>query len=477
MANSLTAERMFIGGTWVAGPDTIEVRNPFDQQIVGTITSGTVADVGDAVAAAAAAMPYAFPAHARYDVLQRAADRIEARGDEYARTIAAEGSKTIREARREAPRAATILRLAAEAGRQLSGETLPFDSRIGSENRVGYYFRFPVGVIGAITPFNDPLATAAHKVAPALAAGNAVVLKPASATPFSALMLARDLEQAGLPAGRLNVVTGAGQSVGEAIVTDPRVRLVSFTGGVETGERITRIAGIKKLSLELGSNSPVIVMPDADLDRAVPAIVSGAFAQAGQNCLGVQRVLLHDRVYDAFVDRFVPQVALLKAGGSTDETTDVCAMIDERQARRIEEWIGEAVSRGAQVLAGGRREGALVWPTVLSDVPGGVRVDCDEAYGPVVSLYRVGSLDEAIDRANRVNYGLHAAIFTECLQDAFAAAARLHVGAVLINDSTDYRLDVMPFGGTKLSGVGREGIKSAIHDMTEPRVVCFNLNA
>lgn len=475
MANSLIAERMFIAGNWVGRHGTIEVRNPFDHQIVGAVTSGTVEDVADAVAAASAAMRCGFPAHARYDVLQRAADRVEARCDEYARTIAAEGSKTIREARREPPRAASILRLAAEAGRQIAGETLPFDSRSGSENRVGYYFRFPVGVVGAITPFNDPLAMTAHKVGPALAAGNAVVLKPASATPFSALMLARDLEDSGLPPGRLNVVTGAGSSIGEAIVTDKRVRLVSFTGGVETGERIARIAGIKKLLMELGSNSPVIVMPDADLDRAVPAIVSGAFAQAGQNCLGVQRVLVHEQVYDAFVDRFVPQVTCLKAGGSTDEATDVCAMINEGQARRLEEWIAEAVSRGAEVLAGGRRDGALLWPTVLSDVPAGARVDCQEAYGPVVCLYRVGSLDEAIDAANRTEYGLHAAIFTQRIQDAFTAVARLHVGAVIINDSTDYRLDVMPFGGTKMSGVGREGITSAISDMTEPRVVCFNL--
>jgi len=476
MANSVTPERMLIGADWVEAPDSLEVRNPFDGELVGTIASGAAQDATEAVTAAAAALRHPFPAHERYDVLQRTADRIEARQDEYAWMIASEGSKSIREARREPPRAATILRLSAEAGRQLSGETLPFDSRKGSENRVGYYSRLPVGVVAAITPFNDPLAMVAHKVGPALAGGNAVVLKPASPTPFSALMIARDLAEAGLPPGRLNVVTGSGEAVGETLVADRRVRLVSFTGGVATGERITRVAGIKKLSMELGSNSPVIVMPDARLDRAVEAIVPGAFAQAGQNCLGVQRVMIHQDIYEQFVARFVPLVANLRAGRSTDERTDVCAMIDERQARRVEAWIGEAVSRGARLLTGGHRSGALLTPAVVADVPDGAHLACDEAYGPVVGLYRVGSLDEAIARANAVDYGLHAAIFTESLQQAFAAAARLDVGAVMVNDSTDYRLDVMPFGGTKLSGLGREGVRFALHEMTEPRVVCFNLS-
>jgi len=466
---------LLIGGQWTRRSADIDVRNPFDGERVAVVTAGRPEDVEAAVSAAEEALGHDFPSHARYDVLMRAADRIEAAQDEYAWAIAREGSKTIREARREPPRAATILRLAAEEGRRLAGETLPFDSRAGSENRVGYYFRFPAGIVVAITPFNDPLAMVAHKAGPAIAAGNAVVLKPSSATPLSALRVAADLLAAGLPSGRFNVVTGSGETLGPALVTDPRVRVVTFTGGVATGEEIARLAGIKKLSMELGSNSPVIVLADADLQRAVPAVVAGAFAQAGQNCLGVQRVFVHEAVYDQFRQRIIEQTIRLRAGWSLDEETDVCAMINEPQARRVEAWIQDAVANGGRLLAGGRRDGAVVWPTVLEDVPRGAKLDRLEAYGPVVSLYRVSSLEQAIERANAVNYGLHAAIFTESLRDAFTAVRRLAVGAVIVNDSTDYRLDIMPFGGTKHSGVGREGIRFAIQEMTETRVVCLNL--
>jgi glyceraldehyde-3-phosphate dehydrogenase (NADP+) len=474
-ADLTPAAGVLVDGQWLSRPRTAEVRNPLTGEPVGTIALGTAEDVDAAVDAAARAMTRAFPLHARRAVLARAAALIEAGQDQYAWTIAREGGKTIREARREPPRAATNLRLAAEEAARLSGETLPFDLRPDSERRTGYYTRVPAGVVGAITPFNDPLALAAHKIGPAIAAGAAVVLKPATATPFSAIRLARDLEAAGLPPGRLNLVTGTGGEVGEAIARHPRVRVLSFTGGVETGERLTRIAGIKRRSMELGSNSPVLVLADADLERAVPAIAAGAFAQAGQNCLGVQRVLVHADVYDPFAERFAAHVKGLLAGASTDETVDVCAMISEREAERVAAWIDEAVAGGATRLAGGPRSGALVPPTVLAGLPDGARLDCDEVYGPVVSLYRVASLDEAIARANRVAYGLHAAVFTESLRDAFAAVNGLEFGAVIVNDSTDYRLDVMPFGGTKLSGIGREGIRFAVEAMTETKVVCLNL--
>ena len=379
---------MFIGGTWIDRPEKISVRNPFDQKAVGEVPRGTVEDVKNAIAAASRALEVEFPVHERYDVLMKAAALVDSRKEEYARTIALEGSKTIREAQREPVRTANLLRLSAEEGRRVTGQTLPFESRIGSENRTGYYFRFPVGVIASITPFNDPLAMAGHNIGPAIAAGNSIVLKPSARTPLSVLMLAQDLAEAGLPAGRLSVVTGHGVELGEAMVSDPRVRLVTFTGGVETGLQVSRWLGIKKVLMELGSNSPVIVMDDANLDRAVPAISDGAFAQAGENCIGVQRVLVHDSVYAEFKDRFVAHVRHLKAGSSMDDDVDVCAMISLEEAKRVESWIGEATRKGANLLVGGVRDRSVVWPAVLEDVPDGVKMSCQEVYGPVVSLYR-----------------------------------------------------------------------------------------
>ncbi len=466
---------MLIGNQWLRRPETIEVINSFDKKSVASISRARPEDVDAAVTEAELALRKEWPMHERYDLLMRVAHLLEENQESFASDIAREGSKTIREARREPARAASILRLAAEEGRRLSGETLPFEIKPGSENRVGYYTRVPIGIVAAIIPFNDPLAVMTHKIGPALASGNAVVLKPDSSSPLAVLRLAAHFVDAGLPKGRLNVVTGHGHEIGDAIVRDKRVRMISFTGGKKTGEHITRTAGIKKLSLELGSNSAVIVMPDANLDRAVEAISDGAFAQAGQNCLGVQRVLIHSDVYEDFTARFAQQVFKLKAGSSLHETTDVCPVINEKEALRVESWIHEAVDAGAKIRVGGRREGAMIWPTVLENVPEGVKLDCDEIYGPVVALYRINSLDEAIEKSNAVDFGLHGAIFTENISDAFAAAARLQVGAVIVNDSTDYRLDTMPFGGVKQSGIGREGMRYAIEDMTVTRVVCFNL--
>ena len=290
--------KLLIGGTWRPTDARVEVRNSFADDVVGTVAAGQPRDIADAVAAGVAAQEDGFPAHARYDVLMRAADLIDANAEAYAQDLAAEGHKMIREARREPPRSANVLRLAAEEGRRLAGETLPFDIKPGSETRQGYYMRVPVGVIGAILPFNDPLAVMAHKVGPAIAGGNSVVVKPDSRSPLAVLRLAQHLLDAGLPEGRLSVVTGGGEETGAPLVTDPRVRMITFTGGVATGEKIMAAAGIKKVALELGANSAVIVLGDADLDAAASAIVAGAFAQAGQNCLGVQRVLIDESVYD-----------------------------------------------------------------------------------------------------------------------------------------------------------------------------------
>ena len=467
--------KMLIAGKWVDKKDKIEVRDPFDDKLVDTVPSGDAADIKAAIAAAEKGFQINrnLPAHERIRILNKTADIIAANAEDFARTIAMEGSKTIREARKEASRCVDTIRISAEEARRIQGETIPFDSRPGSENRVGYYFRFPIGIIAAITPFNDPLNLVAHKVGPAIAGGNAVVVKPATVTPLSALKLAKALMDAGLPAGILNVVTGYAARTGDALVTDPRVRMISFTGGAPAGEE--KKAGLKKIGMELGSNTPVIVCEDCDLKRAVEDSVSGAFWAAGQNCIGVQRIYIEKGIYKRFETLFVARTRTYKVGPKLDEDCDMGPMINEGEAKRIEGWVKEAVKAGARVLTGGKRRGAIYEPTVLANVPAGCKVDVDEVFAPTVNLYPVKDLDEAIAKANSVNFGLHAGIFTKDINKAFRAIRELEVGGVIVNDSSDYRIDMMPFGGVKRSGLGREGIKFALMEMTEPRVVCFNL--
>jgi len=330
-------------------------------------------------------------------------------------------------------------------------------------------------VIAAITPFNDPLNLVAHKIGPAIAGGNGVVLKPATVTPLSALKLAELFLEAGLPPKILNVVTGPGAEVGDALVSDPRVRMVSFTGGVQAGLKVARKAGLKKIGMELGSNSPVIVLEDCQLDEAVESCVSGAFWAAGQNCIGVQRIYVEKAVYESFLEAFVARTRRYKVGPKLEEDCDMGPLITEAEAVRVEEWVNEAVAAGATVRCGHRREGTVYGPTVLTGVSDGVKVDCEEVFGPVVNLYPVEDLEEGIRRSNAVDFGLQAAIFTTSLASAFRAIEELEAGAVIVNDSTDYRMDAMPFGGVKNSGLGREGIRFALQEMTEPKTVCFNL--
>lgn len=469
--------KMLIGGEWVGTEKMIPVRDPYDDSVIDTVPAGTPADVKRAIDCAAKGFlaSRALPVHKRIEILNKVASLIRDRFDDFATTIAREGSKTIREARKETNRCINTITISAEEARRIVGETLPFDSAPGSENRVGYYYRFPIGIIAAITPFNDPLNLVAHKLGPAIAAGNSVVLKPATVTPLSALKLAQAFMDAGLPTNILNVVTGRASEIADALVTDPRVRMISFTGGVEAGREIASKAGLKKIGMELGSNSPVIVLADCDLDNAVEANVSGAFWAAGQNCIGVQRIYVEKSIYDQFTERFVARTNRYKIGNKLDESTDMGPMINEAEASRVEKWIAEAVASGARVLAGGKRRGTLVEPTVMADMPRGAKLDCQEVFGPVVSLYPVANLDEAIARANEMEYGLHAAVFTRDLQKAFKAIHGLECGGVMVNDSTDYRIDLMPFGGIKMSGLGREGLKFALMEMTEPKVVCFNL--
>lgn len=469
--------KMLIGGKWIDKKKKIDVLNPYDNSLIDTVPYGTVEDIDKAITAAQKGYEINrnLPAHKRISILKKTAEIMQSRYEELAKTIATEGSKTINEARKEVGRAINTITISAEEARRINGETIPFDSAEGSENRVGYYYRFPIGIIAAITPFNDPLNLVAHKLGPAIAGGNSVVLKPATVTPLSALKLAECFLEAGLPGEILSVITGHGHEIGDALVSDERIRMISFTGGVEAGKRVVSKAGLKKIGMELGSNSPVIVLEDCNLEKAVESCVSGAFWAVGQNCIGVQRIYIQDSIYNDFRDKFIKQTKSYQVGYQLDEDTDMGPMITEKEAIRVIDWVEDAVKKGANLLTGGTRKGSLVQPTVFENMPSTAKLDCQEVFGPVVNLYSINNLNEAIEKSNAVNFGLHGAIFTNNLNNAFHAIKNMDVGGIIVNDSTDYRVDLMPFGGVKNSGLGREGIKFALQEMTEPKVVCFNL--
>jgi glyceraldehyde-3-phosphate dehydrogenase (NADP+) len=469
--------KMLLAGAWVDRDKTIEVRDPFDNAIIDTVPRATAADVETVLASAVKGFAVArkMTVYDRARILAKTAKIVEEKQEEFARTIAREGSKTIREARKEARRCVNTLTISGEEAKRIQGETIPFDSFPGGEKRVGYYQRVPIGVVLAITPFNDPLNLVAHKLGPAVAAGNSVILKPATVTPLSAIKLTEAFVEAGLPPLVLQTITGHGAEIGDPLVADHRVRMISFTGGLEAGQRITTLAGIKKIGMELGSNSPVIVWKDADIPWAAESCVSGAFWAAGQNCIGVQRIYVHREVYGEFRSRMVDLTRTYRIGDKLKEETDMGPMITEGEAKRVERWVKEATAAGAKVLVGGGRTGALMQPTVLEGVPESATIHREEVFGPTVNLYPVDSIEEALTKANSLPFGLHAALFTRNVDTAFALAHGLDCGGVMVNDSTDYRLDSMPFGGIKNSGLGREGIKFSLQEMTEPKVICFYL--
>ncbi len=453
----------------------ITVRNPFSGLPVGAVAQNSAADAGMLLdrARRGAILARDLPRHRRAEILENAADRIRADLEVHARRITAEAGKTIRQARKEVRRCVNTLKLSAEEARRNAGEVVPFDAYAGSESRMGWFSREPLGIILAITPFNDPLNLVAHKLGPAIAGGNAVLLKPSELAPLSALSLVQALIDAGLPDEVVTTAVG-GADLGAALVAAREVRMVSFTGGFRTGEAIARGAGLKKLAMDLGGNAPVIVMADADLDHAVEALVSGAFWAAGQNCIGTQRILVERQVYDTFRDRFVARTARLVAGDPLLETTDVGPMISDVAAERAEAAVDAALALGARVLTGHRREGAVYAPTVLENVPHEAAIWSEEAFAPIVTLEPFDSFDAAIEMANAIDFSLHAGIFTSDLGLALDAARRIEAGGVMVNDSSDYRFDAMPFGGFKHGSMGREGVRFAYEDMTQPKVVCID---
>ncbi|RJF96417.1 aldehyde dehydrogenase family protein [Sphingomonas cavernae] len=467
---------LLIGGVWRGADTGMAVDNPYSGEVLAHVACATAADAGDAIASAlrGAEAMRALSTGERAAILRRAGDALSADAERFAAMITAETGKVIKASTKEVRRAVNTLRLSAEEATRLTGETIPFDSFAGGEGRHGYYVYEPLGVIAAITPFNDPLNLACHKLGPALAAGNAVILKPADQAPLTAIMLVELLLAAGLPAEALQLLTGYGRDFGAALVASDEVAMVSFTGGARVGEEIARTAGIKRVAMELGANGPVIVAADADVEKAAEACVSGAFWAAGQNCIGVQRIYVHASVYADFRDRLAAKTAALIVGDPMAAETDIGPMIAACEAERLEEWTDEALAAGAARCAGGARQGAIFPPTVLENVPASARIVRREAFGPVVSLFPFTDLDAAIAAANRAEHAIHAAIFTENIRDAHHAARHLHAAGVMINDSTDYRLDAMPFGGAGRGNMGREGVRFAIREMSQTKVICFS---
>ncbi len=466
----------FVDGRWMEDGDLVEVRSPFDGSVVGRITQARREHAEAAIAAAVKAFGTTrrLPAFERQRVLRRIAESIAARREEFARTIAQEAGKPIKSARMEVDRAAFIFTVAAEEATRIYGEYLPLDWQEFTAGRWGIVKRFPLGPIAGITPFNFPLHLVAHKVAPAMASGCSIVLKPAPQTPLSSLLLAECVQQAGWPDGGLNVLPLSNDDAGP-LITDERIKLISFTGSASVGWDIKRRAGKKKVTLELGGNGGVIVHRDADFHYAAERCVTGGFAYAGQTCISVQRILVEQSVYGGFTDLLVEGVKKLKTGDPMDEATDVGPLIRETDAVRVSNWIDEAVRSGARLLCGGGRHGSIVDPTVMTGTKPEMKVNCQEVFGPVVTVEPYKNFDEALRRINNSNYGLQAGLFTRDVKLLFQAYDELEVGGLIAGDIPSFRIDQMPYGGIKDSGLGREGLRYAIEEMTEPKLLVMNL--
>ena len=452
--------------------DWLEVRSPYSGDVVGRVAKGGAADVRRALDAAAHALEEPLPAHERARILDATARLLEERHDEAARTISAEAGKPMKAARVEAQRAVSTFTFAAVEARKLAGEAVPMDASPAGEGKLAFTLRVPIGIVGAISPFNFPLNLVAHKVAPALAAGCPVVLKPASKTPLSAVFLAALEEEAGLPPGWLNVVAGSASEIGDELVADDRVKLITFTGSGDVGWGLAERAPRKRVKLELGNSTPAIVCADAPAGTAAK-LAANAFSYAGQSCISVQRVYVLDDAWDAFVAELVPAVEALVVGDPADEETDVGPLIGEDDRDRVLAWIRES---SGEVLTGGDTTGdGLIRPTVIADPAPSDKVQCEEVFGPVVTVTRVASLDDAIEQANATRYGLQAAVFSADLATCLDAARRLEFGGITVNEAPTYRADQMPYGGVKASGNTKEGPAWAVREMTEERLVVLQL--
>jgi acyl-CoA reductase-like NAD-dependent aldehyde dehydrogenase len=474
MAVTTVERKLLVAGDWIETGEWQEVRSPYSGEVVGRVAKAGAEETRRAIDAAEAAMQEPLPAHKRAEILVRVAGALGRRHDEVARQISDEAGKPMKAAKIEASRAMSTYTFAAVEARKLAGEIVPMDASQAGEGKLAFTLRKPIGVVGAISPFNFPLNLVAHKLAPALAAGCAVVLKPASQTPLSALLLAELETEAGLPPGWLNVVVGPASDIGDVLVEDERVKALTFTGSSGVGWALRERAPRKRVNLELGNSTPMIVEADADIESAASATAQHGFSFAGQSCISIQRVYVQRSVYDGFVERLVPKVEQLVVGDPGDEETDVGPVIDEDARDRILEWIDEAREAGAEILTGGDLEDDLIRPTLIANAGPELKVSCEEVFGPVVTLTPYDTLDDALDLANGTKYGLQAGIFTTNLDNALRAAEELEFGGVTINEAPTFRADQMPYGGVKESGNTREGPAYAVRELTEQHVVVVN---
>ena len=470
--------RMHIGGQWVDKSEKVEVINPFNGSVIDTIPRASQRDVEHALNTAeyGAKIMAKMTGYERYEIIHKVSEIMTERVEELAQIITLEEGKTLAEATIEASRAVEIIALSPEEAKRLSGEVVPLEGAPGVKDKFGFTMRIPCGVVVGISPVNFPLHLVCHKVGPALAAGNAIILKPATDTPLSALKLVELFLEAGTPPEAVQCITGSGSEIGDVLCADKRVRKITFTGSHEVGEHICHTAGLKRVTMELGSNSPLIIMPDADLEKVAKAAAASGYSNAGQVCISTQRILAHEKIHSDFLDAFKRQVEDISTGNPIEASTKMGPMIREHDAIRVNQWVEEAIDTGAELITGGEREGQIHAPTLLANVKSEMRISSDEVFGPVVGVTSVDNIDEAIDLANDTDYGMSAAIFTQNIDWAMKFAREVDSGNLMVNWGTQWRADLMPYGGLKCSGMGKEGPKYAVEEMTELKMVILHLS-
>lgn len=469
-------KQYYVNGEWKSSTEYADLLSPHTKKVIAQIPQATYEEVEDAIGMAyeKRAQMAALTAYERSSILEHITHLFIENRQKAAEIISIEAAKPIKYALAEIDRTIETYKFAAEEAKRITGEMIPMDSAKNGANRFGYTIEQPIGVIGAITPFNFPQNLVAHKVGPAIAAGNTIVLKPASQTPLSALFLAELIDQTALPKGVFNVVTGSGKTVGDALVKSDKVKMITFTGSPAVGKGIRDNAGLKKVALELGSNSGLIIDKNVDLAQIVPKCVTGAFSNQGQVCISLQRTYVMDELYEEFLEQFSALTKNLVIGNPEDEATDISAMIHPDEQERALSWVQEAVDQGSKVISGGTIDNGVFLPTILTNVAATSKVSCKEVFAPIVVVNRISSIEEGIAAINNSDFGLQAGIFTNDIQTAFKASKELEVGGVMINDIPTYRVDQMPYGGVKDSGTGKEGLKYAIHEMLETKLVVWN---